>query len=107
MLNIADFILGRDSFPLPITAFQTLVKCVGGSGKGKPTSSSFTSMGSLIFSSSLSSADVGSADVAGNGGNGDGNGNSTGIVFYLFFNAFAFFFSFFLGGCKITGAGID
>ena len=64
-------------------------------------------MGSSIFLSSLSSADVGFAGVASNSSDGDGNGNSTSIIFYLFFNAFGFFFSFFLGGYKITGVGID
>ena len=74
-------------------------------------------MGSLIFSSSPSSADVGSAGVVGDSGDGDGDGddngdgdsdgNGTGINFCLFFAFFAFLFTFFLGGCKITGAGVD
>jgi len=112
----------RDSFLLPITAFQTLVKRVGGSNSGEPTSLSSTSIGSLVFlSSSLStlSADVGSTGVTGDSGNGDsdgdgdsnsngdGNGNGTGIIFCLFFAIFTFLFAFFLGGCKIAELGAD
>ena len=97
----------KDSFLLPITAFQILIKRAGSSSKNKPTFSSSISTGFLIFSSSLSSTDVGSTGVASNGSNSNSNSNSTSIVFYLFFNAFGFFFSFFLGGYKITGVGID
>ena len=114
---------GRDLFLLLVTAFQILVKRVGGGGGGggESTSSSSTSIGSLVFSSlpSLtSSTDIGSAGVAGDSnGNGDdngdgnsdgdGDGNGTGIVFCLFFATFTFLFAFFLGGCKIAEAGID
>jgi len=116
--------LEGDSFLLPITALQTLIKRAGGGGDGEPISLSSTSMGSLIFPSSPLSADVGSAGVAGDSGDGNGDGNGDGdgdsdgdgdgdgtsINFCLFFATFTFFaflFTFFLGGCKIAGAGAD
>ena len=135
MLNIADFVPGRDLFLLLITAFQTLVKRTGGgSGGSKSISLSSTSIGSSVFLSSpllTLSADIGSAGVTsadgdgdsdgdsdgdgdGNGddngdgdGDGDGNSDGTSIIFCLFFATFAFLFAFFLGGCKIAEAGID
>ena len=50
---------------------------------------------------------MGFTGIASNGGDGDSNSNGTNIVFCLFFNAFTFFFSFFLGGYKITEVGVD
>ena len=117
--------LGRDLFLLLITAFQILVKRVGGSGGGESIFLSSTFIGSLVFSSSpllTLFVDIGSAGVAGDGdgdgnddgdgdgnddGDGDGDGDGTGIVFCLFFAIFAFLFAFFLGGCKIAEVGIN
>ena len=84
-----------------------LIKRIGSSGGGdEPISLSSTSIGSLVFLS-LSlltlSIDVGSIGVAGNGG----DGNSTSIIFYLFFTAFAFLSTFFLGGYKIAEVDVD
>ena len=117
--------LGGNSFLLPITAFQILIKrAAGGSGGGNPISLSSTSTGSLIFLSSLLltlSTDIGSIGITGDGGDsnsdgdsdgnsngdGDGDGDGTGIVFCLFFTTFTFLFAFFLGGYKIAEVGID